>query len=176
MHRLRKNKPLLMAAKSEAFPIEKKLQLGAFLVSLVIVAIGVYQYSDTKEKEFKKGFYEERFRTYTELSETIAKIATLQPNSNERAAAVERYWQLVFGKVHLVGDAEVQNAVRNASKWVVFCVEKKAVPPDKELCNVVAGNANAINISEAARNSLVRTWNVPLEKLNESDLYPKPRS
>lgn len=165
----------LLSNKSlKALPLEKKLQLGGFLISIVMAGFAIYQYGDTKEKEFKKLFYEERFRTYSELSETVAKLATLPPQSKERSEAVQRYWQLVFGKAHLVGDEEVQEALLKTSKWVVFCVEKKAPPPDKDLCIDVAGNGYAIWVSEAARNSIVRTWHVPLGNLNKSDLYPKP--
>lgn len=154
-------------------PLEKKFQLGGFLLSLVMGAVAIYQYGDTKEKEFKKLFYEERFRTYTELSETVSKLATLPPESLERSEAIQHYWQLVFGKAHLVGDSEIQEAIFKTSKWVVFCVEEKASPPDKDLCNNVAGNGYAMWVSEAARNSIVRTWHVPLEKLGKNDLYFK---
>lgn len=164
--------PITLAFK--VLPLEKKLQLGGFLVSLLMAGAAIYQYGDTKEREFKKLFYEERFRTYSELSETVAKLATLPPKSKERMEAVQRYWQLVFGKAHLVGDGEVQEALHKTSKWVVFCVEKKAPAPDKDLCNDVAGNGYAMQVSEAARNSIVRTWHVPLESLNKSDLHPKP--
>lgn len=177
MNRIRfpKRRISLPPGKSfKALPLDKKLQLGGFLVSLVMAGFAIYQYGDTKEKEFKKLFYEERFRTYSELSETVAKLATLPPQSKERSEAVQRYWQLVFGKAHLVGDGAVQEALLKTSKWVVFCVEKKAPPPDKNLCNDVAGNGYAMWVSEAARNSIVRTWHVPLESLNKSDLYPKP--
>jgi hypothetical protein len=155
---------------SKALPLDKKLQVGVFLMSLVVAAIGIYQYTDSKEKEFKKLFYEERFRTYSELSETVAKLATLPLQSKERSEAVQRYWQLVFGKAHLVGDGEVQRALLKTSKWVVFCIEKKGLPPDKYLCSDVAGNGYAMLVSEAARNSIVRTWSVPLENLDKSDL------
>lgn len=157
-----------------ALPFDKKIQLCAFIVSLVMAGAALYQYSDGKEKEFKKLFFEERFRTYVELSETVAKLATLPPKSKERSDAVQRYWQLVFGKAHLIGDSEVQEAILKTSKWVVFCVEEKAPSPDKDLCIDVAGNGYAMWISEAARNSLVRTWRVPLERLNNSDLKPHP--
>jgi hypothetical protein len=160
----------------KTLPFDKKLQLGAFMVSVIMAGVAIYQYSDGKEKEFKRLFYEERFRTYVELSETVAKIVTLAPKSTERSEAVQRYWQLVFGKVHLVGDSEVQEMLFKTSKWVVFCVEEKGPPLDKELCNAVAGNGYALRLSEAARNSIVRTWRIPLERLNKNDLYPLPNN
>jgi hypothetical protein len=160
------------ASALKELPLDKKIQIGAFVLSLLMASVAIYQYSDTKEKEFKKLFYEERFRTYAELSETVAKLATLPPKSKERIEATQRYWQLVFGKAHLVGDAEVQEALFQTSKWIVFCVEEKAPPPDKDLCNNVAGNGYAMRVSEAARNSLVRTWHVPLDRLNKNDLIP----
>lgn len=156
-------------------PLEKKINIGAFLLSLAMAGITIYQYSDAKEKEFKKLFYEERFRTYSELSETVARLATLPPKSKERIEATQRYWQLVFGKANFVGDAEVQDALLETSKWVTYCVEGKVPSPEKDLCNPVAGNAHAIHVSKAARNSLVRTWHVPLDSLNKNDLIPKPQ-
>jgi hypothetical protein len=155
-------------------PLESKLHIGAFLLSLITAVFAIYQYSDSKDKEFKKTFYEERFRTYTDLSDTVSKLATLSSDSSERTEVVKHYWQLVFGKAQLVGDGEVQEAINKASYWVVICIEKKGPPPNIDFCHPVMGNALAIRVSEAARNSVIRTWQVPLEKLDKTDLNTRP--
>ena len=144
----------------------------AFILALITAFIGIYQYSDAKEKEFKKTFYEERFKTYSELSETVAKIATLPHKSQEQVEAVQRFWQLTFGKVRLVSDAKVEEAIQKTSNWIVFCVEEKATAP-KGLCYDVAGNGYAIWIADAARNSIISTSEISLKKLDEKNLYQK---
>lgn len=170
-----KRRAILPNNKSwKALPLEKKLQFGAFLLSVFMASVAIYQYYDTKEREYKKPFYEERLRTYIELSETVAALATLPPQAKERPEAIQRYWQLVFGKSLLLGDAEVQEALSKTSQWVLYCVEKKFPPDDKNLCIDVAGNGYAMRISIASRNSLVNSWHVPLDSLNQNDLYPKP--
>lgn len=141
-------------------------------MSLITVWIGIYQYSDAKEKEFKKTFYEERFKTYSELSETVAKIATLPHKSQEQDEAVQKFWQLTFGKVRLVSDANVEEAIHKTSNWIVFCVEEKSAAP-KGLCYDVAGNLYAILIADAARNSIISTSEILLKKLDENNLYQK---
>lgn len=158
---------------AKAWNFDTTLKVGAFLLSLATAGIGIWQYRDAKEKEYQKVFFDERMRTYIELSETVAKIATLAPKSKERSEAVQRYWQLYFGRVHMVTDAGVEEALHKTSKWIVHCIEKPSSPPDKALCYDVAGNGYALWVARAARNSITRTWNVPLENLGEKDIYVK---
>lgn len=142
-------------------------------MSLATASIGIWQYRDAKAKEYQKVFFDERMRTYIELSETVAKITTLAPKSTERAEAVQRYWQLYFGRVHMVTDAEVEEALHKTSRWIVHCVEKPSTPPDKALCHDIAAKGYALLVAETARNSITRTWNIPLENLGEKNIYIK---
>ena len=155
--------------------IDQSLVIIGFLLSLFTVLWGMYQYKDTKEKEYQKVFFDERFRIYTEVSETIAKIATLPLHSEDRNQAIQKYWQLVFGKLNLVIDSETQEAIHKTSKWIVSCVEPKE-PADKSLCNAVAGNGYALWFAGAARNSIIETWQVPLNQLDEKNVYSKRRA
>ena len=141
-------------------------------MSLITIWVGIYQYSDAKEKEFKKVFYEERFKTLSELSETVAKIATLPHKSHEQNEAVQNFWQLTYGKVRLVSDANVDEAIIKTGKWIVFCVEEKPAAP-KGLCSNVAGNLCAMLIANSARNSIISTSEISLKKLDENNLYQK---
>lgn len=162
------SRSLQQAAK--AWSLDTTLKVAAFLLSLATVLAGIWQYGDAKAKEYQKVFFDERMRAYTELTETVAKIATLPP-SKERSEAVQRYWQLYFGKIHMVTDAEVEAALHKTSKWIVHCVQQPSSPPDKELCYDVAGNGYALWVAKAARNSITQTWNVPLESLGEKNIY-----
>ncbi|MHB1656042.1 MAG: hypothetical protein ACYCSZ_06760 [Burkholderiales bacterium] len=162
------------AKVAESWNLETTLKVLGFVLSLATAVAAIYQYHDSKEKEYQKAFFDERLRTYTELSETVAKIATLAPESKERADAVQRYWQLFYGKVYLITDAEVEDALLKTSKWVVSCVEKKDAPPDKKLCYDVAGNGYALLVARAARNSIIHTWQVPLNKLDDKNIFVKP--
>jgi hypothetical protein len=138
--------------------------------TLAAVFIGLYQYRTTSEQEYKKPFYEERFQTYKEISETVSKIATSESDSKDRSEAVSRYWQLYFGKAQLIGDREVQTALHKMNEWIVVCVEKKRAP-DPTLCNPQGGVGRALEFSASARNSLISTWNLSLEQLKETNLY-----
>lgn len=158
----------------KALSCDKKLEIAGFLLSFIMAGIAIFQYWDTKQQEFKKLFYEERFRTYEELSETVAKIATLTPHSKERSDAIQQFRLLAVGKARLIGDAEVQYELNKTSKWIYYCVEENAPAPDKELCIDVAGNIHAMGVSAAARNSIINTWKIPLEKLNINDFNFKP--
>lgn len=154
---------------AKAWSLDTTLKVAAFLLSLATVLAGIWQYGDAKAKEYQKVFFDERMRTYIELTETVAKIVTLAP-SKERSEAVQRYWQLYFGRVHMVTDAEVEEALHKTSQWIVHCVEKPSSPPDKALCYDVAGNGYALWVANAARNSITQTWNVPLESLGANNL------
>lgn len=161
------------AVAVEALSCDSTLKVGAFLLSLATACVGIWQYRDAKAKEYQKVFFDERMRTYIELSETVAKIATHAPQSKERYEALQRYWQLYFGRVQMVTDAEVDDALHKTSKWIVHCVEKPPSPPDKTLCYDVAGNGYALLVAKAARNSITRTWRIPLEDLGEKDIHVK---
>jgi len=152
------------------------MKIMGFILSLLVAGAGIWQYRDAKEKEFKKVFYEERFRVYAELSDIAARIALLPPHTEESSEAVRQFFQLTIGRASLVGDAEVWTAIRKMSYWIAYCVKEKVpLPPDDKLCSdlELGGTSYAMLIAEAARNSIVSTWNVPLEKLGKNDLSPK---
>ncbi|MBU2619395.1 MAG: hypothetical protein KKE83_06880 [Proteobacteria bacterium] len=159
--------------RAKELSFDNWMKIIGISLSLLTVWIGIYQYRDAKEKEYKMVFYEKRFQIYMDLADTIAKIATLPEGQKERADAVQRFWQLIYGQAVLVSDKNVDEAIRKASNWVVFCVEKKGPPPEDNMCVDIAGNAHALAIAKSARNSVTQVWNIPLEKLNEKNLYSR---
>lgn len=144
--------------------VQPLLVLGTF-------AFGIWQYSDTKEKEFKRAFFDERLKTYAELVDVASQIAISSPNSPEQAVAVKNFWRLNFGKAPFIADREVEEAKRRMANYIVYCIEKKGPAPYKEFCQFPSENASALNIASAARNSLISTYSTPLIKLDEGNLY-----
>ena len=156
--------------RNQAWNLNTILAVLAYVLSLATALWAIYQYYDSKAKEYHKAFFDERVRIYTELTDTVSLIATLPEGSNERMEAVQRYWRLVFGRVNLVADGEVQEALSKTSKWIVFCVEKKGESP-QNLCYDVAGNGYALWVASAARNSIIHTWQLPMRKLDHKNSY-----
>ena len=74
------------------------------------VLAGIYQYSHSKEQEFRRAFWEKQFGLYNEVTEFAAKIAAaddLKSVENERLS----FWHLYWGRMSIVENQAVFDAM-----------------------------------------------------------------
>lgn len=132
----------------------------AVLISAASLVFAAHQFTETKRMEKQKPFHEERFQTYVELADTVAKLATLPRGSKESNEAIRQYWQLVYGKVEMLAAEDVRKIIRKSSTWVRECLQEKADSPS---CIDVSGNIIAMQVSETVQKSFKRSLQLPLE-------------
>ena len=76
------------------------------IATLATIGSGIYQYSHSKDQEFRKAFWEKQYQLYSEVTDVAAKIAVaddLESVENERA----KFWHLYYGKMSIVENKAV---------------------------------------------------------------------
>lgn len=53
----------------------------------------LYTYAESKEKEFRKSYWDKQMSLLFDVTETTAKIPTLATNDPKRDEAVETFWK-----------------------------------------------------------------------------------
>ena len=84
------------------------------IVLKVVMILGAlwtaWTYFDKKETEFHKTFWDAQLKLYLEATDTASKIANLPQTDKVRTDAVERFWQLFYGPLHVVEDNDVKTS------------------------------------------------------------------
>ena len=137
-----------------------------FLIALVGVPIGLWQYVEKAENEYRKPLWEKQLNYYLEATEAAAKIATLQNEQSdagrtELGRAKMKFWELYYGELVVVEDGDVSQAMVNFGKCLreyedMGCDQKRL----QELSLVLA---------KACRGSVSKSWKQPLKEVSRSE-------
>jgi len=118
----------------------------------VVFAIGLWQYQDSKQKEFYAQFWNRRLDLYVQASQAASNIAV--SSSLETAADFRRaFWALYYGPMSVVEDLDVKGAMQEFGR-ALSAVERDAGDP-KSL------QQPAYRLATVLRDSLGRSWNQP---------------
>jgi hypothetical protein len=133
--------------------IDVWLQTFSLMFVPITLAVGVWQYVESNEREFKKALWEYQLKKYAEICEAASSIAT-NPDAGKRMEAETLFWKLYYGDGRMVVDQNVHGAMSGFAKYL------KSVSPlsttDEELA------VRAYAISTACRASLEKSWQIPL--------------
>ena len=132
-------------------------------LAIIGVIIGLIQYADTKNQEFKKRIWEERKSLYFEVIDHTSKIA-IADEIEDVSQEVKGFWSMYFGRLSIIEDASVYYAMINYGK------ELKTVEADKTIPNKSSLKNLSFKLALACRKSLQSTWEpVEFEDLGELD-------
>ncbi len=145
--------------------IEKTLKLVGVIVTLGGLALGVANYLatirrdvETRNLEARKQYLTRQLALYTEATQAAAKLATSQQDSRAFAAAQQRFWELYWGELSMVENAEVEKAMKRMGDCLrgdcSGCTGRaEHTPNDLPMCS--------LNLAHACRRSLADSWGVP---------------
>jgi oligoendopeptidase F len=127
------------------------------LATLATIGSGIYQYSHSKDQEFRKAFWEKQYQLYSEATDIAAKISVAKDLQNVEKERAE-FWYLYYGKMSIVENKAVYDAMVTYGKKLESLEEAGRTSPElKQL---------AYNLSRACRESLKATWEpVPLDDI-----------
>jgi Tfp pilus assembly protein PilO len=111
---------------------------------------------ELREKEYKKRFWEEQLDAYTKITQSSARLATL-PAGDEREKEYQHFRELYHGNLIMFTDTQVIDAVQEfLQKYLTYRSEP-----------AIQGEVDTLarKLAIACRESLRRTWDVPLEKI-----------
>jgi hypothetical protein len=145
--------------------IEKTLKLVGVIVTLGGLGLGIANYLatirrdvETRNLEARKQYLTRQLELYTEATRAAAKLATSQQDSPEFAAAQQRFWELYWGELSMVENAEVETAMKRMGNCLHGdcrgCSGRtEPTPDDLARCS--------LNLAHACRRSLADSWGVP---------------
>jgi hypothetical protein len=138
-----------------------------WLLSVVTVAAGVWQYADKQAQANREPFLREQLKLVFEASETVAKLANVADPKLWQEART-RFWVLYWGPLGLVEDGVVARCMIKAGR-IVPGPEQTALPP----LPLTGLQQTSIQLSHAARNLILDSWDVslpPLQNLGAGEL------
>ena len=137
--------------------IEKTLKLVGAVVTLGGLALGVANYLatirrdvETRSLEARKQYLTRQLELYTEATRAAAKLATSDQKSPEFVAAQHRFWELYWGELSMVENAEVETAMKRMGDCLNGDCRGCA---DLKRCS--------LGLAHACRRSLADSWGVP---------------
>ena len=130
-----------------------------WLLSLVTVAVGIWQYADKQAQANREPFLREQLKLVFEASETVSKLANLT-DPVKWADARTRFWVLYWGPLGLVEDPALARCMIKAGTII----------PGPEVANTPALplaplKQTSIQLSHAARDLILSSWQVSLPPL-----------
>lgn len=137
----------------------KNVSFLTFLVALIGVPIGLWQYFEKAENEYRRPLWEKQLNYYLEATRAAATIATLRTDSSELGKteffkAKIRFWELYYGELVVVEDPSVSQAMVNFGK----CLRDYEV----EGCDQRQLQKLSLDLAKVCRNSVSASWKQPL--------------
>lgn len=126
---------------------------------LITIIIGIWQYKETAERDFKKRYWEKQLELYSEVSQSASRLATTQ-NNDERQKERLHLYSLYHGPLIMVVD---DNAAAALKRFVQLSIEYENDPGLQ-----VKVQAGSRELAHALRRSLVETKDIRLSELDFS--------
>lgn len=133
-----------------------------WVVTLITLSVGIWQYADKQAQTNRDQFLRKQLDVMFSASEATAQLATLR-DAGKWMEARDKFWLLYTGPMVLVEDPKVAAAMIAFGK----AVDAAGLPPDTlprpELLDP------SIAVSEAARDLILRSWQVDIPALRPTD-------
>lgn len=157
-----------MTTENAKFLIDA-LDVAAKIVIAIVAGLWVlHTYPDSREKEFRKSYWDKQMSLLFDATETTAKIAVLSPNDPKREEAVEAFWRLYWGPMTVVeSKCEPCDAVDQAMLAFGRCLRDPADAKPQETCSPRELEQRSIALGKAARDSIGASWDSKLELLTQ---------
>src|ERR1041385_7212064 len=141
----------------------RNVSLLTFLLASIGVPIGLWQYFEKAESEYKRPLWEKQLNYYFEATHAAATLAVLR-NEEAETSQVEwqkariRFWELYYGESLVVEDPAVSQAMVDFGK----CLREY----DLNRCDQKQLKQLSINLALVCRDSIGKSWKQPMEVIS----------
>ena len=132
---------------------ELRLKIVAAVGAALAFVIGLWQYRDTKQKEFHAKFWDQRAAIYQRASAAASALAIVG-SAEESLESRRNFWRLYYGEMSLVEDEQVKTAMECFAEGLRHI--QAGSPP-----NLLTEPAFELTI--VLRQSLKYSWNHPFD-------------
>lgn len=129
------------------------------LIGALVAALwSIYVYQDTREKEFYSSFWNKKMELYIGVSEAASTLATTD-SPKAFAEAQAAYWGYFYGRLSVVEDETVKNAMQVFSSNV----PETGIPPKLP----IGKGQEAYALAIALKRNLLESWRHPFQELEQ---------
>jgi hypothetical protein len=128
------------------------IAVGSFWFGFYQVFSEYQRARELSEKEFRRKFYEKQMEVYFKLSETAAKLSTIE-DPNQIQPLHQNFMELYYGDLNVVQDKQVEDAAEQFKKSLNEFMSKQGSREKLQ--------EDARNLAKACRNSFRDVWNIP---------------
>lgn len=130
------------------------------LIAAIPITAGIFQYYSTRQTEFRKQFWEEQIVLYKEAADAASEIA-MSPSLEAASSARSAFWKLYWGKLSMLEDKEVEQAMKSFGARLGECEAGKGEPCFGERDGSAGTDLRirSYHLAHCLRFSLLETWN-----------------
>jgi hypothetical protein len=129
------------------------------LLTLLTLVYGIYQYANSKTQEFRKRFWEEQYKLYSDAVEAASIIAM---SSDLESVKEQRdlFWRLYWGRLSMVEHLVVEGAMIEYGNVLRHYEQNGKLPSEDKIKQKEPTDLQnaAYELAHATRKSLAMTW------------------
>ena len=143
--------------------------VAAKIAIAVVAGLWVlYTYPDSREKEFRKSYWDRQMSLYFDATQAASQVASLPSDDAAREKALQRFWELYWGQMVVVeSKCERCDVVDQAMIRFGHCLTQPGSDKPKETCDYAELQQRAFGLGKACRDSIGASWDKKLKFLTE---------
>ena len=141
-----------------------------FICVCISLIIGGCQFSKTLEKEYKKPFWEAQLKLCQTAVNATARLARSEEKGKVDKKELDTLFNIFYGEASFLMNEESMTLLGDIASFGHRCNEGTY---KKEQCKGFLFNAKSLDFSKSCRDMIIRSSDLPLEKLGSSLLRPE---
>lgn len=157
--------PLNSRSTSKKVDIETLIKVGGISLTLVTLLIGIYQYKEGLDREFRKSFYSQQIEVYNELLDICSRISSYDVDSVNTVNFLQienKLKEIYYGRLNIYQNEIVEI---KTSDFVLALERFKRDDDSDEFIDNDVMRYLSFQIAQACRHSLANTFNIELNNL-----------
>jgi len=163
----------------KTYKFAQVVSIFSAIVAVIALMLGLYQFNYEKEQENKRPIKEKQLALEFELSNVVARLATLKADDPERKKAEVRFHELRWGPIVYVEDQKLQDLMTAVAKCLTEYAETQILGDETytetqpDSCTSPDQQENrlkelSLNLAAMRRNELGKDWNIPVADIHKS--------
>lgn len=150
------------------------IKSAVFLVTIISINIGIEQFSESLEKEYKKPFWEEQLKLCQKAVKVTSLLARSERNGKVDQDKLDALFDIYYGEAPLLMNNETMKLLGEMGRRAYLC--NNDVYKNKRTENECTGpifNGHSLDFSESCRDMVIKSSNLPIDVLGSNLLRPE---
>jgi len=127
-----------------------------------------HTYPESREKDFRKSYWDHQMAFFFDASQAASRIATLPAGDPEKSKAINKFWELYWGPMVIV-EAKCEKCDVVAQAMIQFgaCLPEPGASKPRDDCSHRDFKNRSWELGKACRDLIGTSWDEKLEFLSE---------